>query len=76
MPSFSDAAREIAGESVFTYPELEKLFKTPQERDEFLKVRRILKDHGATNTAVAKIGELGSSGAKVLVKLAKYALTV
>lgn len=75
MPSFSEAARKIAGESVFTYPEIEKLFKTPEEREQFLKVRQIVSERGATNAAVARLAELGSSGLKVLAKVAKYALT-
>lgn len=76
MSLFSDEAKKIAGESVFTYPELQKLFKTPEEQEEFLKVRKVVETYGATNESVAKLAELGTSGLKILAKVAKYALTI
>lgn len=44
MPNFSKKVAEIASESLFTKTELEKLFKTNKERDEFLQVRTIIRE--------------------------------
>jgi hypothetical protein len=75
MGTFQDEVKTIASDSVFTTVELESLFKTDDERRDFLKIRSVLVEAANTNEATKRIVEIGTKGIEVLVKLAKYALT-
>lgn len=72
---FEEELNKIAGESVFTTLELQKLFRSEEEREAFAKVRQVLVESRNSNEAIKKLLEYGADGIKVLVKVAKYALT-
>lgn len=74
MPNFGQKAAEIAGESFFTKTQLEKLFKTEEERDRFVQVRSIIRESTNTNQATKKILTMGEDAVKILVKIGKKAL--
>lgn len=74
MPDFGQKATEIAGESFFTKIQLEKLFKTDEERERFIQVRSIIKESTNTNQAARKIIDMGDDAVRILVKIGKKAL--
>ena len=74
MANFSRRAAEIAGESFFTKTQLEKLFKTDQERNRFVQVRSIIKVSTNTNQATRRIVDMGDDAIKILVKIGKKVL--
>ena len=74
MPNFGKKAAEIAGESFFTKTQLEKLFKTDDERERFMQVRSIIRESTNTNQATRKIVDMGDDAVKILVKIGKKAL--
>lgn len=75
MNMFDEELNKIAGESVFTTLELQKLFRSDEEREAFAAVRKVLVESRSSNEATRKLIESGAEGIKVLVKVAKYALT-
>lgn len=74
MPDFSRKAAEIAGESFFTRTQLEKLFKTDEERNRFVQVRSVIREAADTNQATRRIIDMGEDAVKIFVKLGKKAL--
>lgn len=75
MGMFDDEINNIAGESVFTNLELNKLFRNESEREAFVKVRTALAESTNINETTKKLMESGADSVKVLVKVAKFALT-
>jgi hypothetical protein len=75
MPDFAKAARQIAGESVFTHVELEKLYESEEERAKCVEVQKVLKEAASVNQATKRVLEMGEEAVRVLVKLGRYCLT-
>ena len=54
--------------------ELEKLFKTEEERETFQKIQEVLKNSTNSNQTAKKIAEWGEDAIVILIKLGKLAL--
>jgi len=74
MSAFHDEMERIASESTFSNVQLEQLFESEAERQEFLKVQAALAAGTSSNETVQKVLGMGEGAVAVLVKVAKLAL--
>ena len=71
MGMFNDEINAIAGESVFTNLELQKLFRTDAEREAFVKVRTALAESTNINETTMKLMGSGVCSSKIVGRVSE-----